>query len=162
MVADHLSRNYLNETTEKLVDEFSVNALSYLPITPWKYVKLQKAAAADLKMMLLRKTILEGWQDRRDELPNEIRIYWNYRDELACIDGFTPSDTTSLLQGGVTVEDLDLTPYHEESIAQNKKHDVERATQNPGSPRPEKTKEIIIKPRPSIQPFWNQDSWNQK
>lgn len=87
MVADHLSRNYLNETTEKLVDEFSVNALSYLPIKPWKYVKLQKAAAADLEMMLLRKTILEGWQDRRDELPNEILIYWNYRDELACIDG---------------------------------------------------------------------------
>ena len=59
MVADHLSRNYLNETTEKLVDEFSVNALSYLPITPWKYVKLQKAAAADLEMMLLRKLFLK-------------------------------------------------------------------------------------------------------
>ena len=29
VVADNLSRNYLNETTEKSVDEFSGNALSY-------------------------------------------------------------------------------------------------------------------------------------
>ncbi|XP_056016955.1 uncharacterized protein K02A2.6-like [Ostrea edulis] len=87
VVADHLSRNYLNETTEKLVDEFSVNALSYLPITPEKYAELQKVASADLEMMLLRKAILEGWPERRDQLPTEIRTYWNYRDELACIDG---------------------------------------------------------------------------
>lgn len=40
VVADHLSRNYLNETTEKLVDEFSVNALSYLPLSPGKYAEL--------------------------------------------------------------------------------------------------------------------------
>ncbi|XP_056006744.1 uncharacterized protein K02A2.6-like [Ostrea edulis] len=38
-------------------------------------------------MMMLRKAILEGWPERRDQLPTEIRTYWNYRDELACIDG---------------------------------------------------------------------------
>ena len=87
VVADHLSRNYLNETSEILVDEFSVNALSYLPITAGKYAELQNAASADLEMILLRKAILEGWPDKRDQLPVEIRTYWNYRDELACIDG---------------------------------------------------------------------------
>lgn len=66
VVADHLSENYLNETTEKLVDEFSVNALSYLPITPGKYAELQNAASADLEMILLWKYILEGWPERRD------------------------------------------------------------------------------------------------
>lgn len=87
VVADHLSRNYLKETTEKLVDEFSVNALSYLPLSPGKYAELQKSASADLEMILLSKAILEGWPESRDQLPVEIRTYWNYRDELACIDG---------------------------------------------------------------------------
>ena len=63
MVADHLSENYLNETTEKLVDEFSVNALSYLPITPGKYAELQNTASADLETILLWKYILEGWPE---------------------------------------------------------------------------------------------------
>ena len=45
------------------------------------------AAAADLEMMFIRKAILEEWPDRRDKLPNEIRTYQNYIDELACIDG---------------------------------------------------------------------------
>ena len=55
MVADHLSRSYLNQITEKLFDGFSVNALSYL-------------------LMLHRKAILEGWPARRDEIPKFVHI----------------------------------------------------------------------------------------
>lgn len=33
-------------------------------------------------MQILRDTVLNGWPERRDQVPMEIRPYWNFRDEI--------------------------------------------------------------------------------
>ena len=49
--------------------------------------QMQKATDADALLTMLRKVIMTGWPDRRQDLPSELRSYWNYRDELSVEDG---------------------------------------------------------------------------
>ena len=49
-LADHLSRNYIEETKENLVPDLSVNELNllaYLPISEQMYSRFQKATSED-------------------------------------------------------------------------------------------------------------------
>lgn len=56
-LADTLSRAYLEETNENLVEEILVNEvdlLSYLAVSPQKYKDIQKATASDPELMTLK------------------------------------------------------------------------------------------------------------
>lgn len=89
-LADTLSRAYLEETNENLVEEILVNEvdlLSYLAVSPQKYKDIQKATASDPELMTLKNTVQKGWPDKRSECPENIKLYWNYRDEIATLDG---------------------------------------------------------------------------
>ena len=48
---------------------------------------IQHASTQDDQFQQLKKLIIEGWPDTKDELHANIRPYWPYRDELAEIDG---------------------------------------------------------------------------
>ena len=89
-VADALSRSYLPETTETLIPDLEVNEVhltTHLPISPEKYVELQQATAADPVMQALSSIIQHGWPKSKDDVPNALRQYWDYRDELSSVDG---------------------------------------------------------------------------
>ena len=89
-LADHLSRAFLSETNEDLVEELSVNEidlLSYLAVTPEKYEQIKKATETDKELNILRNTVLQGWPENKSSCPSEIKCFWNYRDEIACLDG---------------------------------------------------------------------------
>ena len=38
-------------------------------------------------MQTLKTTIVVGWPEHRDQVPMQIREYWNYRDELTLHNG---------------------------------------------------------------------------
>ena len=89
-LADKLSRAFLNETNEDLVEELTVNEvhlLSYLAVNPKKYEEIKKATEVDTELTILKNTVLKGWPENRSSCPDEIKTYWNYRDEVACLDG---------------------------------------------------------------------------
>ena len=82
LLADSLSRAYLKETKEDLGisdSEFSVNYLTFLPLSIENQLKIQKATKEDQEMQILRDTVLNGWLERRDQMPMEIRPYRNFR-----------------------------------------------------------------------------------
>ena len=89
-LADALSRAFLPETKETLVPDLEVNEVNltaHLPISPERYLELQKATANDSVMQVLQDVVLEGWPDKRADVPLEIRQYWTFREEISCIDG---------------------------------------------------------------------------
>ena len=49
--------------------------------------EIQQASSQDDHLQQLKKFIIAGWPDTKDELHANIRPYWPYRDELVVIDG---------------------------------------------------------------------------
>ena len=49
--------------------------------------EIQQASSQDDHLQQLKKFIIAGWPNTKDELHTDIRPYWPYRDELAVIDG---------------------------------------------------------------------------
>ena len=89
-LADYLSRFYLEETNDTLVEDMNVNEihlLSYLSVSPQKREEIKKATMKDREMTLLQDVTVRGWPETKDQLPAELKTYWNYRDEISSIDG---------------------------------------------------------------------------
>ena len=64
-----------------------MNPFETIKISSERMPQLQKAAEQDPVMQTLKTTILIGWPERREELPIQIREYWNYREELTLHNG---------------------------------------------------------------------------
>ena len=52
-----------------------------------KQVQLQKETSRDPTMKLLSRTIQDGWPDEIRQVPNSLRTFWSYRDELGIVNG---------------------------------------------------------------------------
>ena len=86
-ISDCLSRAYLDETKEDLnSEELTINLLTYLPVSDEKRKVFQKETQNDPEMKVLRDTVEQGWPEKKEQVPPELRPYWNFRDEITCID----------------------------------------------------------------------------
>ena len=64
LLADALSRAYLPESCEVLVEDVEVNEIevtAHLPISPEKYKEFKTATAEDTVLQKLQKVVTEGW-----------------------------------------------------------------------------------------------------
>ena len=94
LLADHLSRAAQYEVS-KPEDTFQVFSLELenivpvqtLKIAPERLSQLQQSTGQDTALQTLKSTVLTGWPERREEVPVNIREYWNYRDELSVNNG---------------------------------------------------------------------------
>ena len=88
-ISDALSRAYLEESTETLIDEdLDVNFVEReLPMTSEKIAQLKQHTATDEQLQLLADIVAKGWPEKHRAVPHSIRAYWNYRDEIAYIEG---------------------------------------------------------------------------
>ncbi|CAC5380905.1 unnamed protein product [Mytilus coruscus] len=88
-VSDTLSRMYLQETVEKLVPDIEINEIqlnAHLPISPEKYELFKKQAKSDEILQQMKKTNEEGWPLKKEELLEDLKMYWQFRNEITCID----------------------------------------------------------------------------
>ena len=65
----------------------TVNFLEYLSVSENKYEQFKKETENDTELQSLRKVVMNGWPEEKKEIPNELTKYWNYPDEISCIDG---------------------------------------------------------------------------
>ena len=89
-LADYLSRFYLEETNDTVVEDMNVNEiylLSYMSVSPHKREKIKQATMKDREMTLLHDVTVRGWPETKVQLPAELKTYWNYRDVISSIDG---------------------------------------------------------------------------
>ena len=94
-----MSRSYLPENTETLIPDLEVNEVhvtTHLPISPEKYVELQQATADDPIMQALTSIIQHGWPKSKEDVPNAVRQYWDFKDELSSVDAFFLQQTGQL------------------------------------------------------------------
>lgn len=88
-IADALSRAYLHEQKENLLEEdLAVNWItSQLHISDQKQDAFKKATAEDAEMQMLKKAVLNGWANERPMMPRSIQQYWTFREEISYEDG---------------------------------------------------------------------------
>jgi hypothetical protein len=88
-VADTLSRAYLPMSTKcgPQDDLQLVHMSTYLPVTDRRFAEIRRGTDADPTLTALRKVILTGWPEERKMLPAGVSPYFDFRDELAVIDG---------------------------------------------------------------------------
>ena len=93
-VADTLSRAAVNDPT--LVDiqqvevfriELAEMNLKPSQVTADTLQRIRTETSKDPAMAALYETVMNGWPDERKEVPEPLRLYWSYRDEISAYDG---------------------------------------------------------------------------
>ena len=85
-VADTLSRKSLSDQDDSLREGMDMQVhtvYSSLPVSDTKLKEIRAETEKDTQLMILRKTVKEGWPEERRMCPQSIVEYWNYRDELS-------------------------------------------------------------------------------
>ena len=85
-LADMLSRAYLPTTTGST--EFGVvNVVQSLSMGDERIKELQAHTNSDEVLQIVKKVVHEGWPERKADLPEAAKPYFNIRDELSVQDG---------------------------------------------------------------------------
>ena len=61
--------------------------LNYLPVSDTKLNMIRQATTSDPIMLKLQDTLRCGWPDNRSQIPNVLRPYWTFREELSEANG---------------------------------------------------------------------------
>ena len=93
-LADQLSRAFLADQGDP-EEDFQVFAVEVEQMSPHSMLKvsrerlaqIQKTTEQDPVLQTLKTAVLMGWPDRRDDVPVQVRDYWNYREEITLHNG---------------------------------------------------------------------------
>lgn len=83
-IADTLSRDCIQVETEK---EENFRVSSIIPITSSAHSRFVKSTSDDADLQLLKAVIQQGWPDSDDQLPESVKKYATYREELTIEGG---------------------------------------------------------------------------
>ena len=101
-LADILSRApcHENPSTSKELETFQVFRAHLSELDPVSTAlrdttreQLQKATAACPDMQLLTHHIIHGWPVTKQHLPNQLQVFWHFREELSIADGLVLKST---------------------------------------------------------------------
>ncbi|KAJ8031349.1 hypothetical protein HOLleu_28054 [Holothuria leucospilota] len=85
-IADTLSRSYLpHEGNDKLDEELEAQVhclMTNLPVSERRRQQFVECTNTDQTLKILRKVVEKGWPEDKTEVPDEIREYWDFRDEI--------------------------------------------------------------------------------
>ncbi|KAK3084719.1 hypothetical protein FSP39_017965 [Pinctada imbricata] len=107
-ISDALSRAYLSETKETLVDEdLDINSIEQsLPMSAEKLAQFKLCTAQDDQLQSLAETVVQGWPENRHDVPMNIRAYWHYRDEISFINGLLYKGSAIIIPSALRRETL--------------------------------------------------------
>ena len=130
-LANILSRAYLkNEHSSERFNEDIVHAvnsvINNLPISDPKLEAIQLAGASDPTMVDLQSTITSGWPENRSEVSQELRLYWNFRDELSTTRGIILKGEKVVIPHSLRKEMLDKIHTAHLSIVKCKKKNKQK------------------------------------
>lgn len=86
LLADTLSR-LVDKKGAKTIPDLDVSIAQVLHFKPSYLEALQAEAKVDPTQIQLFDYIMNGWPEHMQDLPDDIRPYWCFRDELAILDG---------------------------------------------------------------------------
>ena len=84
-IADALSRA---PVSQPYIDESAVvNSLQFTPVKPQRLEEMRIATENDENLKKLKNVIMSGWPNEKNNLPDELKVYFSYRDEFTIQDG---------------------------------------------------------------------------
>ena len=90
-VADTLSRAHLQDSRTEIPDvelDFVVHSvISSLPISPKRLNDFKQETTKDDVLQKLKDFTVNGWPEKKDDVPLEVRPYFNCRDEISYSHG---------------------------------------------------------------------------
>ena len=85
-LADCLSRLPLSESGKQTMDdELMVLVTETLSCT--SHDKIANATANDEQLQIVKQIVIAGWPETRNEVQDEAKPFWEYRDELSVYNG---------------------------------------------------------------------------
>ena len=87
MLADALSRAYLQTEQQENEEVTDYEVLSLLPITSNKLDELKQATAADNSLQRVYRATQSGWPTQSKHIHPELKQYFPFRDEMTSEDG---------------------------------------------------------------------------
>ena len=100
-IPDALSHAYLPETEEE-DDDFEV--MSIMPVSPNRTQRLMEETQRDQKCKVLIDLITNGWPNSSQELSQQIKRYFAFRDELVIQDGLIMKGQRILIPNSLKME----------------------------------------------------------
>ena len=90
ILADTLSRPHLEETTDDIPKE-ELAAQVHIeyenaPATKSRLEEIKEETAKEPGLKKVTECIIEGWLNSKDNIPNETKSYWSFREELSTIN----------------------------------------------------------------------------
>ncbi|XP_014668373.1 PREDICTED: uncharacterized protein K02A2.6-like [Priapulus caudatus] len=107
MLADALSRTPGKESRAIDLDV----RVDLVQFSAQKRDELRETTVADRELRELQEVIMQGWPERRVQLPHAVRPYWSYRDELTVQDGIIMKGERAIIPE--SMHDYILTKLHE-------------------------------------------------
>ncbi len=99
----------LDERIDGLDAEFEDtehHTVAIVNFSPNKQEALRTESAKDLKLSALKEIIHQGWPDKIQDLPKDLRSYWPFRDELAIEAGVVFKGRQVLITESMTTDIL--------------------------------------------------------
>ena len=90
IMSDPLSRAYLNEPpteTEYCNELEEIVLVEDLPISEARLKEFKEGTASDDNLQILMSTVLEGWPSTLDEVPAQVKPYFQFRDNITSQNG---------------------------------------------------------------------------
>ncbi len=107
-IADALSRHFIEDTEGSCEEEFEVHLIEAGQVSQDVYKDLVKYTKEEL--LQLYQVVLQGWPQTVQELPESVRDYWNYRDEVGIQDGLLLKGTRLIIPP--SMQDMILQRLH--------------------------------------------------
>jgi transposase InsO family protein len=82
---DTLSRAFLPDKTPEVDNLEHVSMLDFLSVTKERYEQLQECTQLELSQ--LQSVIQDGWPDNKQQVPFDVKQYWESRSELVVSNG---------------------------------------------------------------------------
>ena len=75
--------------------------------------ELQEATSQDQHLQYFMKYVIQGWPECKNQLPQDIRTYWMFRDDMAVVNGKVIKDRHIVILGALQQQVLkQLHTYH--------------------------------------------------
>ena len=105
LLADTLSRLIVPGTDEN-IPGMNVQKAQVLKIYPTKLAMMQEETRAYRCLKMLMALIQSGWPESMQDLPNELKLFWCFTDDLGITDGLIMKGTRVIMPSSMRSESL--------------------------------------------------------
>ncbi|XP_055622805.1 uncharacterized protein K02A2.6-like [Toxorhynchites rutilus septentrionalis] len=122
IIADMLSRAAIAEgdpTMREIYDIYTmdmdftfkeleeINVMEYIPISDFRLNPIRRASTDDVAVQTIINFIIEGWSSSINGLPERLKVFWKYKDDLYTQNGLVYMNNRILIPVGIRSEILE-------------------------------------------------------